>query len=66
MKAILRELTGMFVDDGLLAVAALGVVGFTAVLAFALEAPPFVVGAVLFLGVVAVLVESVVRAGRRP
>jgi hypothetical protein len=65
MKAVLRELVGMFVDDGFLAVAVLGVIAAAAVLAFAVDAEPLVVGAVLFLGVMAVLVESAFRAGRR-
>lgn len=65
VKLIVAELIGMFIDDELLAIAVLVVVGIAAALAYAFHTAAFVVGAVLLLGCVAVLVASAVRGIRR-
>jgi hypothetical protein len=59
-----KELLGMFVGDNKLALYVLAVVALAAVCAFALHAGALATGAVLALGCAAVLVESVLRAGR--
>ena len=59
---ILRELAGLFVDDGLLAVAILAVVGNAALVASAI--PGITPGVVLLVGLLAVLVVNVLAARR--
>jgi 2-keto-4-pentenoate hydratase len=59
----LRELVGLFVDDGALALAIVAVValaGVVAMLGFTLAA-----GAILLFGCLGVLLANTVRAGRR-
>jgi len=63
--AILREVAGLFVDDGSLALAILAVVGVAAFLAIILKASALAVGLVLLGGCVAVLIENVIRTVRR-
>ena len=63
--AILREVVGLFVDDGSLALAILAVVGIAAFLAIILKASALAVGLVLLGGCVAVLVENIMRTVRR-
>jgi hypothetical protein len=60
--ALIRQLLGLFVDDGSLAIAILAVVGVAALLSFAFHFPPLAVGASLALGCVLVLFENVWRA----
>jgi hypothetical protein len=60
---VLRELAGLFVDDGALALAIVAVValaGVTAALGFSSAA-----GAILLFGCLGVLLANTVRAGRR-
>jgi hypothetical protein len=60
---VLRELAGLFVDDGALALAIVAVValaGITAMLGFTLAA-----GAILLFGCLGVLLANTVSAGRR-
>ncbi|SHL91256.1 hypothetical protein SAMN05444159_7169 [Bradyrhizobium lablabi] len=60
---VLRELAGLFVDDGALALAILAVValaGVMAMLGLALAA-----GAILLFGCLGVLLANTVSAGRR-
>ena len=59
--AILREIAGLFVDDGSLALAILAVVGAAAFLAIVLKASALAVGLVLLGGCAAVLIENVIR-----
>jgi len=59
---ILRELAGLFVDDGLLAVAILAVVAVAALVAKAI--PGIAPGLVLLAGLLAVLVANVLAARR--
>lgn len=63
--AILREVAGLFIDDGSLAFAILAVVGVAAALAIVFKASALVVGLVLLGGCAAVLIENVMRTARR-
>jgi uncharacterized membrane protein YdjX (TVP38/TMEM64 family) len=65
LTSILREVAGLFVDDGSLALAILGVVALAAVVAALMPGAPLTAGAVLLFGCLAVLVENVMRAARR-
>lgn len=65
LTAILREVAGLFVDDGSLALAILAIVAVAAFLAIVLKASAFVVGLVLLGGCVAVLIENVIRTAQR-
>jgi hypothetical protein len=60
--AFARQLLGMFVDDGSLALAILAMVGIAAMWGFWLDTDPLTVGAILLLGCLAVLIENVLRA----
>ena len=59
----LRELIGLFVEDGSLALAILGVVAAAAILSV-LAAAPVATGVVLSVGCLGVLVENILRAQR--
>jgi hypothetical protein len=59
----LRELLGLFVDDGSLALGIVGVVAAAAILSI-LGGPPVAIGFMLLLGCAAVLVENILRARR--
>jgi hypothetical protein len=63
--AILREVAGLFVDDGSLALAILAVVGVAAFLAIILKASALAVGLVLLGGCAGVLIENIMRTVRR-
>jgi hypothetical protein len=65
LTAILREIAGLFVDDGSLALAILAVVAVAAFLAIVLKVSALAVGLVLLGGCVAVLIENVIRTGQR-
>ena len=60
--AILRELAGLFVDDGWLAIAILAVVALAAVVA---ALTPAGAGVVLLIGLVAVLLVNTLAAAKR-
>ena len=62
LSAILRELFGLFVDDGSLALSILGVVALAAILAFAVAVPSELTGALLVLGCFGALIASTLRA----
>ena len=64
LKALLGELVGLFVDDGSLVAAILGIVALAGGMAMRLEnlAP---VAAVLFVGCLAALIENVIRTTRK-
>jgi hypothetical protein len=64
LKLIVSDVVGLFIDDEFLAVAIMAVIGVTVVMAFVLETPPLIVGAVLLFGCIAVLADSVWRAKR--
>ena len=61
---VIRELIGLFVDDGALAIAILGVVAFAALVAAAVPGMPLAAGAILVLGCPGVLLINIVRASR--
>jgi hypothetical protein len=61
---IARELAGLFVDDGSLAIAIILVVVLS-VLAAGVDAPPLVIGGVLFFGCIVVVWENISRTTRR-
>jgi hypothetical protein len=61
---VIRELIGLFVDDGVLAIAILGVVAFAALVAAAVPGMPLAAGAILVLGCPGVLLINILRASR--
>ncbi|MGA6964118.1 MAG: hypothetical protein WBZ51_10910 [Xanthobacteraceae bacterium] len=61
---VIRELIGLFVDDGALAIAILGVVAFAALVAAAVPGMPLAAGAILVLGCPGVLLINILRASR--
>jgi hypothetical protein len=65
LAAILRELAGLFVDDGLLALAILAVVALAGVCAALAPGAPLLVGAVLAFGCLGVLLANVLATTRR-
>ena len=65
LLAVFRELTGLFVDDGALALAILAVVIFAGILATLLPEFPLAAGAILLFGCLGVLLANVTRAAQR-
>jgi hypothetical protein len=65
LAAILRDVAGLFVDDGSLALAILGVVAIAAVVAALAPDLPLLAGATLVLGCLGVLLVNVTREARR-
>lgn len=65
VKAALRELAGLFVDDGSFAVAIVAWLAAAWLLLPRIGVPAEVKGAVLFAGLGLILLESVVRQARR-
>jgi hypothetical protein len=61
---MLRELAGLFVDDGALALAIIAVVGFAGMVVTLMPQASLAAGAVLLLGCLGVLFSSAVIAGR--
>jgi len=64
VKGMLRELIGLFVDDGVLALEICGIVGLSALLASALPETPLLAGTVLAMGCPVVLALNTLRAAR--
>ena len=62
---VLRELVGLFVDDGALALAIIAVVVLAGISATLMPDIPLAAGAFLLFGCLGVLFSNVVRAGRR-
>jgi hypothetical protein len=62
---VLREIAGLFVDDGALALAILAVVAAAGIAAILIPEIPLAAGAILMFGCLGVLLLNVVRAGRR-
>jgi hypothetical protein len=58
----LRELAGLFIDDGALALVIIAVVILTGVVATLLPEVPLVAGGILLFGCLAALLSSVARA----
>ncbi|TPK56177.1 hypothetical protein FJ546_27595 [Mesorhizobium sp. B2-4-19] len=64
IRLVAREFLGMFVDDGNLALLALVLVAAVAVAVKLLALPPLLGGALLLVGCLAILLQSVRRAAR--
>jgi hypothetical protein len=64
LAALLGQLAGMFVEDGALALAIIGVVVLAGLVAVLVPAESWLSGIILLLGCLAVLVTNVVRAKR--
>jgi uncharacterized membrane protein YdjX (TVP38/TMEM64 family) len=62
---MLRELAGLFVDDGALALAIVTIVVLAGIVAAMMPGLPLVAGAILLFGCLVVLVLNVARAARR-
>jgi hypothetical protein len=62
---IFGELAGLFIDDGLLALAIIVVVVLAAIIAAIAPAVPIAAGIVLLAGCLGALFSNVVRAGKR-
>ena len=62
---VLRELVGLFVDDGALAFAIIAIVALAGIMAMLMPGVPLAAGAILLFGCLAVLLANAVRAGRR-
>lgn len=65
LRSVLAELFGMFVDDGSLALAILAWVAVIAVVQSLAVVTSEKLGALLFLGLGALLVENVLRRSRK-
>ena len=65
LTIVLRELAGLFIDDGALALAIVAVVLVAGMVAMLIPDVPLVAGAVLLFGCLAALLSSVARAARR-
>ena len=64
IRLVAREFFGMFVDDGNLALLALVLVAAVAAAVKLLALPPLLGGALLLVGCLAILLQSVRRAAR--
>ena len=65
LVSVLKELFGLFVDDGSLALAVLGWAAVCAVVAATGLAPAALLGPLLFLGLAALMIENVLRRARK-
>jgi hypothetical protein len=63
--AVFRELAGLFVDDGSLALAILTVVLLAGAFAALMPDIPLAAGSILLFGCLVVLVANIARAARR-
>ena len=64
-RAIVENVVGLIVDDGLVVVGALGALAITGLLAtYATGVPHIVIGVLLFILVIGSLVASLLRAAR--
>ena len=64
LVAMCRELAGLIVDDGSLALAIIAVVAGAAALSYLMPQFPLAAGAVLLLGCLGALLANVTRAAR--
>jgi uncharacterized membrane protein len=64
LLALVRDVVSLFVDDGSLALAILGVVAIAAIVAALTPNMPLLAGAALLVGSLGVLVVNVLRAAR--
>jgi hypothetical protein len=63
LAAVLRELIGLFIDDGSLALAIVAVVALAGVAASLMPGIPLAGGGILLFGCLGVLLANVLRAG---
>jgi hypothetical protein len=63
--SVFRELAGLFVDDGSLALAILAVIALAGIFSTLMFDIPLVAGAVLLFGCLGVLLANVARAAQR-
>jgi hypothetical protein len=64
LLALVRDVVSLFVDDGSLALAILGVVAIAAIVVALTPKMPLLAGAALLVGSLGVLVVNVLRAAR--
>ena len=62
---MLRELAGLFVDDGALALAIIAIVALAGIVAMLIPDVPLAAGAILLFGCLGVLLSNVARSGLR-
>jgi hypothetical protein len=65
LATLLRELVGLFVDDGALALAIITIVALAGIVATLIPDGRLAAGAILLFGCLGVLLANTVRAGRR-
>jgi hypothetical protein len=65
LGSVLREIAGLFVDDGALALAIIAIVAVAGIAATLMPDVPLAAGAILLFGCLGVLFSNAVRAGRR-
>lgn len=65
LKYAVREIVGLFIDDGSLALAIIAVIGASAIIAALVPDLAIVAGAVLLVGCLAVLFGNALTSGRR-
>jgi hypothetical protein len=65
LSNVLRELAGLFVDDGALALTIIAIVVLAGMVAMLMPEVPLAAGAILLFGCLAALLSSVARADRR-
>lgn len=65
IKLFLRELFGLFIDDGSLALAILTVIGLAIASSFIIPNLPLITGAILLFGCVGVLLVNLAIARQR-
>lgn len=66
VRIVLKELAGMFIDDGSLALLALILIAGVTAAVKLLALPPLLGGILLLIGCLAILARSVRRAASRP
>jgi uncharacterized membrane protein YdjX (TVP38/TMEM64 family) len=62
---MLREVLGLFVDDGALALSIIGIIVMAAIFAALMPGTPLLAGAVLLFGCLGVLLFNTTQAARR-
>jgi hypothetical protein len=62
---VLRELAGLFVDDGALALAIIAIVVLAGIMAALMPDVPLAAGAILLFGCLGALLSNAITAGRR-
>jgi hypothetical protein len=65
LGSVLREIAGLFVDDGALALAIIAIVAIAGMAVTLMPDVPLAAGAILLFGCLGVLFSNAVRAGRR-